>query len=123
VLTKSNSEALFDILNMIRYYGFYRLSLSHLLPIDEKDADDVFYNRYENEEGKALLEKIVAYRDFKINIPAMELKTECRCTFIDKGYVYIDVTGEVMSCYRLANSYDEYVFGDKKRVLKHFWEI
>jgi hypothetical protein len=29
--------------------------------------------------------------------------------------IYIDTQGEMMSCYRLANSYDEYVFGDKKR--------
>ena len=119
VLTKSNKEALFDIMNMMRHYGFHRLSLSHLLPINEKDTDDIFYNRYENAEGKAYLEKIFTYRDIKINIPDMELKTERRCTFIDKGYVYIDARGEVMSCYRLANSYDEYVFGDKKRVIKH----
>ena len=48
VMTKSNSETLFEILDMMRHYGFHRLSLSHLLPINEKDADDIFYNRYEN---------------------------------------------------------------------------
>jgi tungsten cofactor oxidoreducase radical SAM maturase len=119
VLTKSNAEALFDILNMMRYYGFHRLSLSHLVPLVEKDKADIFYTRYENPEGKAFLEKIFTYRDIKINIPDMELKTERRCTFIDKGYIYIDADGEVMSCYRLANSYDEYVFGAKKRVIKY----
>lgn len=119
VLTKSNADALFDIMKMMRKYGFHRLSLSHLLPINEKDIDDIFYTRYENPEGKAYLEKIFTYRDIKINIPDMELKTERRCTFIDKGYIYIDVQGEVMSCYRLANNYDEFVFGDKKRVIKH----
>ncbi|HEY5557066.1 radical SAM protein [Acetobacterium sp.] len=119
VLTRSNSEALFDILKMMRHYDFYRLSLSHLLPITEKDKDDIFYTRYENPEGKAFLERIFKYRDIKITIPDMELKTERRCTFIDKGYIYIDFTGEVISCYRLANNYDEYVFGEKKRVLKH----
>ncbi|MBC3888129.1 radical SAM protein [Acetobacterium paludosum] len=119
VLTRSNSAALFDILNMMRHYGFHRLSLSHLMPLAEKDKDDIFYTRYENPEGKAFLEKIFTYRDIKINIPDMELKTERRCAFIDKGYIYINAGGEVMSCYRLANSYDEYVFGSKKRVLKH----
>jgi MoaA/NifB/PqqE/SkfB family radical SAM enzyme len=119
VLTKSNAQALFEILDMMRYYGFHRLSLSHLLPIHEKDCEDIFYTRYENPVGKAYLEKIFTYRDIKINIPDMELKTERRCTFVDKGYIYIDASGEVMPCYRLANSYDEYVFENKKRVLKH----
>lgn len=119
VLTKSNAEALFDILKMMRHYGFDRLSLSHLVPILEKDCDDIFYTRYENVEGKKFLDRIFTYRDIKITIPDMELKTERRCSFIDKGYIYIDVNGDVMSCYRLANNYDEYVFGEKKRVLKH----
>ncbi|KNZ43392.1 hypothetical protein AKG39_01460 [Acetobacterium bakii] len=119
VLTKSNSQALFEILDMMRHYGFHRLSLSHLMPLNEKDCDDVFYNRYENPEGKAFLERIFTYRDIKINIPDMELKTERHCAFIDNGYIYIDVNGDVMSCYRLANTYDEYVFGSKKKVQKY----
>lgn len=119
VLTKSNSEALFEVLKMMRHYGFDRLSLSHLMPLDQKDCDEVFYTRYENPEGKAFLNRIFTYRDIKTSIPDMELKTERRCAFIDKGYIYIDVNGDVMSCYRLANTYDEYVFGAKKKVLKH----
>ncbi|MGL4607752.1 MAG: radical SAM protein [Eubacteriaceae bacterium] len=119
VLTKTNKESLFEVMKMMRQYGFHRLSISHLMPTKEADCDEIFYTRYENVEGKKFLNRVFSYRDIKINIPDMELKTERRCPFIDKGYIYIDVNGEVISCYRLANTYDEYVFGQKKKVIKH----
>lgn len=86
-----------------------------LIPLNENDCENIFYNRYENPQGKAFLERVFTYRDIKINILDMELKTERHCSFIDNGYIYIDVNGDVMSCYRLANTYDEYVFGAKKK--------
>ncbi|WKY43772.1 radical SAM protein [Eubacteriaceae bacterium ES2] len=119
VLTKSNHEALIEFLDVMRHYRFHNLNLSHLMPLSKESEDEIFYTRYENVEGKKFRDKMFANRDIKANLPDMELKTERRCDFIDKGYIYIDAGGEVISCYRLANTYEEVVFGEKKRVLKH----
>ena len=56
--------------------------------------------------GVAVNKQLIPW-DIKITIPDMELKTEHRCIVIDKGYICIDVNGDVMSCYQLENNYNE----------------
>ncbi len=119
VLTRSNEKQLFEVMDLMRVYGFRTLHLSHLMPLEESGCKEILYTRYENPEGKALLNRILAYFDINTSMPYMELKTERRCRFIDNGYIYIDIYGEVIPCYRIANSYDEYVFGEKKTVMKY----
>ncbi|QVK20812.1 SPASM domain-containing protein [Mycoplasmatota bacterium] len=123
VLTKSNKDTLFDFVNLARDYNADKILVSHLLPGNEEQVKDIFYTRYENKEGKDFAHKINNYSYYGnriiMSLPYMEIKTDRVCPFIDKEYTYIDYLGNVIPCYRYSNEYDEYVFGRKKRVLKH----
>ncbi len=123
VLSRSNKETIFDVIDTAAAYGVDRILVSHLLPQDKAQAEDIFYTEDKNAEGRAYKDRVNTYAYFRrrivMSFPHMEIKTERLCPFIENEQVYIDRFGDVVPCYRFANTYKEIVFGREKTVLKH----
>lgn len=122
VISKDNVEDIFRLIDLASELKVETLVLSNLLPQTEENAKKILYRRYENKEMKLLLSKASNYsfrKGIKVILPNSELKTERRCSFIDDETAFITATGEIVPCYRLSHTYNEYVFGRKKTVLKH----
>lgn len=69
-----------------------------------------------------MFHKVVSYafrKGIKLTLPNCELKTERRCGFIDDGATFVAASGEIVPCYRLSHTYQEYVFGRRKTVFRH----
>ncbi len=123
VLSRSNKEKIYDVIDTAAEYGIDRILVSHLLPQEKARAEDIFYTESKNEEGRVFKDKVNIYAYFRkrivMSFPHMEIKTERLCPFVENDQVYIDRFGDVVPCYRFANTYKEIVFGREKTVLKH----
>lgn len=123
VLTRSNQESIFKVLDFAKEFNADKILVSHLLPINDDQKKEIFYTLDYNQEGHDWIDRVYRYAHYGVGVrivfPYMEIKTERLCFFIENDYTYIDYTGEVIPCYRFANTYKEIVFDNEKTVLKH----
>lgn len=122
VISKSNVDDIFRLIDLANQFQVHQLVLSNLLPQREENVDEILYTRYENKEIKYLFNKASNYsfrKGINLILPNYELKTERRCTFIEDKAAFISASGEVVPCYRLSHTYKEYVFGREKIVRKY----
>ncbi len=123
VLTKSNKDTIYKVIDFANKYNVDKILVSHLLPQNKEQAKDIFYTKDYNHKGHEYIKLVSKYAVYgnKINIsfPYMEIKTERYCQFVENDFTYIDYLGNVIPCYRFANTYTEWVFDREKTVLKH----
>ena len=123
VLTKSNKDTIYKVIDFANKYSVDKLLVSHLLPQNEEQTKDIFYTKDYNYEGHEYMKLVSKYAIYgnRVNLafPYMEIKTERYCQFIENDYTYVDYLGDVVPCYRFANTYTEWVFNREKTVLKH----
>lgn len=122
VLSKTNQEEVFQLIDLAASLGVSQLILSNLLPATIEDQELVLYTRYENDEMHKLFQKVRNYslrRGLEVKLPAYQLKTERRCRFIEDNATMITASGEVVPCYRFAHDGTEVVFGRKKEIHMH----
>ncbi len=121
VANRDNIDDIFGLIDLGADLGVDKIIMSNLLPQTEENSSKILYTRYENKEMKELLNKVRNYsfkRGINLLLPNIELKTERRCSFIEEDAVFITAKGDVVPCYRLSHSYDEYVYNRKKTVCK-----
>lgn len=123
VLSKNNKESLYSVIDLANQYDVKRVLVSHLLPQNDAQTHEIYYDEHFNDEGRRFAAEVSNYAYFKnrvvVSFPYMEIKTERHCHFIENDYTYIDFKGDVVPCYRFASTYKEYVFGRKKQVKKY----
>ncbi|MFW6285367.1 MAG: radical SAM protein [Bacillota bacterium] len=123
VLSKSNKESIYPVIKMANRYDVKRILVSHLMPQNPAQTKDIYYDEHFNPEGRAFMKKVINTAYFQnrvvVSFPYMEIKTERLCQFVENDYTYVDHKGDVVPCYRFANTYKEYVFGREKTVKKH----
>jgi len=123
VLTKRNKDSIYSVIDLAHKYKIDQILISHLLPQNDVQKKDIFYTLDYNHEGHDYINKVNKYAYFDnrvvVNFPYMEIKTERYCQFVENDYTYIDYLGDVIPCYRYANTYKEIVFEREKKVLKH----
>jgi radical SAM protein with 4Fe4S-binding SPASM domain len=123
VLTNSNKDTIYSVIDYASKYNVNRILISNLLPQNEYAKDDIFYTEDYNQAGHDYITKVNKYAIYEkrviVSFPFMELKTDRECFFIKNDYTYVDYEGNVCPCYRFANTYTEFVFGREKTVLKY----
>ncbi|MFW6318948.1 MAG: radical SAM protein [Bacillota bacterium] len=123
VLTKNNKDSIYSVIKMANKYNVKRILVSHLMPQTESQKNDIYYDEHYNPEGRKYMKNVINYAYFQnrvvVSFPYMEIKTERLCHFVENDYTYIDYQGDIIPCYRFANTYKEFVFGRKKLVKKH----
>ena len=123
VLTKKNKDSIYNVIKTASKYDVKRILMSHLMPQNQAQTKDIFYDEHFNEEGRAYIQKVNNFAYFQnrvvVSFPFMEIKTDRLCYFVDNDYTYVDVTGDVVPCYRFSSNYKEYVFGREKNIKKH----
>ncbi len=123
VLSKRNKDSFPSVVEMANQYDAQRVLVSHLMPQNEQQTKEIYYDEHFHEEGRTFAEKMSNYAYFQKRVvtsfPYMEIKTERLCHFVENDYTYVDVYGDVVPCYRFASNYTEYVFGRKKQIKKH----
>ena len=137
VASRKNIDDIFPLMDVLAGKNIRNLVISHLMPQQLNQADDILYARYENKEMKEKFNKIRNYsfrKGLRIIFPEVELKTERKCAFVNNDATYITSRGEVVPCYRLSHEGSEVVFGRFKtikqysfgnirdRSLKEIWE-
>ena len=123
VLTRSNKDTIYKVIDFAKKYNVDKILVSHLLPQNEEQTKDIFYTKDYNYEGHEYMKLVTKYAIYgsmvNISFPYMEIKTERYCQFVENDFTYIDYLGNVIPCYRFANTYTEWVFNREKTVLKH----
>ncbi len=123
VLSKKNKESLYSVIETANFYDVKRVLVSHLMPQNEEQTKDIYYDEHFHEEGRKFANEIGNFAYFKnrvvVSFPYMEIKTDRICHFVENDYTYIDFKGDVVPCYRFATTYKEFVFGREKTVKKH----
>ena len=123
VLSKQSKDSFEAVIETASKYDAKRILVSHLMPQNMAQTDDIYYDEHFFEEGRAFAEKMSNFAYFKnrvvVSFPYMEIKTERLCPFVENDYTYVDVKGDVIPCYRFASTYKEYVFKREKLVKKH----
>ncbi|MCX7708350.1 MAG: tungsten cofactor oxidoreductase radical SAM maturase [Clostridia bacterium] len=122
VMSKDNIGDVFSLIDLADSLKVNMLVLSNLLPQTKENTNKILYKRYENTEIKHLFNKILNYsmrRGITVLLPNCELKTERRCSFVEDEAAFINVSGDIVPCYRLSHTYKEYVFGREKTVIGH----
>jgi tungsten cofactor oxidoreducase radical SAM maturase len=122
VATRKNIEDIFPLMDVLAEKQVRYLVISHLMPQDLQQAEDVLYKRFDNQETKRLFHSIRNYsfkKGMRIIFPETELKTERRCDFINNNATYITSGGLVVPCYRLSHRGKEVVFG-RSKTLRRF---
>ncbi len=123
VLSKRSKESLKSVIEMAAKYDAKKVLVSHLMPQNQAQAKEIYYDEHFHEEGRKFAEEMINFAYFKnrvvLSFPYMEIKTERLCHFVENDYTYIDVHGDVVPCYRFASTYKEIVFGKEKLVKKH----
>ena len=116
VVTKENYKELPEMVRLFTRLGVQSVVISNLLPVDEKQVNSILYD--ESIDMTQIENRIHALsgRGVAIKLPAFKFKTERRCDFDESSSAVIRHDGNVSPCYRLLHSYDEYIFGRKKRV-------
>jgi radical SAM protein with 4Fe4S-binding SPASM domain len=123
VITKSQKDSIYKVIDLAKKYNVDKILMSHLLPQNKKQTEDIFYTRDYNHEGHEYMKLVSKYAIYTssvmISFPFMEIKTERFCQFVENDFTYVDYSGNVIPCYRFANTYSEWVFDREKTVLKH----
>lgn len=123
VISKINKEAIYKVIDCASKNDIKKILMSHLLPQNLKQQNDICYTECYNESGHEYVKLVNKYAYFGMRVvvsfPFMEIKTDRVCHFVENNFTYIDYNGEVSPCYRFANTYTEFVFGREKTVLKH----
>jgi len=119
VATKENYKDLPEMVRLFTRLGVQSVIISNLLPVDESQLDYILYD--ESVDMTKIENKLHALsgRGLAIRLPAFRFKTERRCDFDESISAVIRYDGCVFPCYRLLHSYDEYIFGRKKKVEAH----
>ncbi len=122
VLSRDNVADALPLVDLAADLGADALVFSNLMPQTEANRDKILYKRYENPEMKMLFDRLRVRslrRGLQLVLPHVELKTERFCSFVEEDAVFVSADGDVIPCYRLSHSYQEFVFGRRKNVLKH----
>jgi tungsten cofactor oxidoreducase radical SAM maturase len=122
VASQKNIQDIFPLMDRLEDKNIRNIIISHLLPQNKDQADDILYSRYENKGSKELFHKIRNYsfkRGLRIIFPEVELKTERRCAFVNNDATYITSRGEVVPCYRLSHQGSEVIFGRPKTIRQY----
>lgn len=123
VLTRSNRNTIYKVIDFAKKHNVAKILISHLLPQNEEQTKDIFYTKDYNHEGHEYMKLVSKYAVYgssvNISFPYMEIKTERYCQFVENDFTYIDFLGNIIPCYRFANTYTEWVFNREKTVLKH----
>jgi len=122
VLSEDNINDIMGVMDLSVRMRAKSLIISNLIPMTEDYKEKILYTRYENKRIRAFFH-FIWNESFKkgisVQFPNFELKTERRCSFIESDAALICSSGDVVPCLRLSHCYDEFVFGKKKKVLKH----
>lgn len=123
VMSKDNIGEIYKVMDLTKQLKAQRLVVSNLIPQSVENKDKILYQLYPTEENEKLMSDIGHYSRrnecMNVQLPAMAIKTERHCTFIEDVTTYITAAGDIVPCYRLSHDSDEYVFGRKKKVRKH----
>ncbi len=122
VASKDNIDDLFPVVDLAKSLKCSRIIISNLIPQTEEAKDSILYELYPTEEVKKRSNRIRNYiwqQNMNFHFPAMTLKTERSCDFVENVATFITASGDVVPCYRLSQNSEEYVFGRKKQVKKH----
>ncbi|PKM96418.1 MAG: tungsten cofactor oxidoreductase radical SAM maturase [Firmicutes bacterium HGW-Firmicutes-1] len=122
VLSTSNKDQVYEIIDIAESIQASQVIFSNILPTSMEDSQLVLYKLYENTEIQELFQGVrnYAFRSgLEVKFPAYQLKTDRRCRFIEDHTLVITATGDVTPCYRLAHDGSEVVFGRKKEILAH----
>lgn len=122
VLSEDNAEDLQAVVDLAVENGIGRIAVSHLLPQEADGAAAILYGRTAGPAALRLFERVrlrAMRHGVSILLPPLELKTERRCAFAEEDAAFINAEGELVPCYRFSHDGTEFVFGRKKRVLKH----
>ncbi|SFH87977.1 tungsten cofactor oxidoreducase radical SAM maturase [Tindallia magadiensis] len=122
VISKDNDDDLLAVIDLTKSLNADCLIVSNLIPQTEETKNSIMYTLYPTENTKGNLNQIRYYawkQNVNIYIPAMALKTERRCDFIEDVTTFITAYGDIVPCYRLSQNSQEFVFGRKKMVKKY----
>ncbi len=122
VASRKNINDIFPLMDLLAEKNVRNIIVSHLMPQDTAQADEILYTRYENKEAKALFNRIRNHsfkRGLRVTLPEVELKTERRCAFVNNDAAYITAKGEIVPCYRLSHEGKEVVFGREKSLRQY----
>lgn len=122
VISKTNQEEIFNLIDLAASLCVSQVIISNLLPATVEDQDIILYSRYENEEMHKLFQKVRNYslrKGLEVKLPAYQLKTERRCRFIEDDATMITASGDVVPCYRFAHDGTEVVYGRSKVIKSH----
>ena len=122
VASRENMDDIYKVIDLASWLKCSGLIMSNLIPQSEGNKDKIVYSLYPTEENKNLLNEVRNYalrKGLNIHLPAMAIKTERFCSFVEDVTAFITRDGEVVPCYRLSHDSDEYVFGREKKVKKH----
>ncbi|MBN2875401.1 MAG: SPASM domain-containing protein, partial [Spirochaetales bacterium] len=122
VLSRSNMDDAMGVLELAIRLRVRSMIVSHILPQTESQTRLVMYERNALPETTELFSKMntMAWRrGMTLILPAMELKTDRWCAFIENDATVVTADGAIAPCYRLAHSYPEYVTGRRKNIVAH----
>jgi tungsten cofactor oxidoreducase radical SAM maturase len=121
VISKRNLDEMRDVIDLGRSVGAEKIIVSHLLPIDMKDQDQILYTLYRNDELKDMFDRTRVYalrKGLNGHFPDYRIKTERHCRFIEGQSLMISAEGEVVPCYRFSHSGREVILGREKKLFQ-----
>lgn len=118
VASSENLEDLPEQVKLLLSLGVDAVVISNLIPMDEEQAERTVYLKPDGERIKRVLDRLhsIAGRGAHVRIPSFELKTERRCDFDESSSAVVRWDGAVSPCYRFSHTYEELVFGRRKRI-------
>ncbi|MFW5707220.1 MAG: SPASM domain-containing protein [Bacteroidota bacterium] len=122
VASRKNIDDIFPLMDVLADKKIRNLVISHLMPQEVGQSDDILYQLHGNDQVKQLFHRIRNYsfrRGLRVVFPEVELKTERRCAFVNNDATYITSRGEVVPCYRLSHEGSEVVFGRPKTIRQY----
>ncbi|MBF4692919.1 radical SAM protein [Fusibacter ferrireducens] len=122
VLSATNKEDVFGIIDLASEYGVSQLIISNILPVSLEDSDLCLYSISANEQMAKYYDQVRIYairRGLAIRLSENRLKTERRCRFVDNDTIVINAHGKIAPCYRFAHEGTEVVFGRLKTIQAH----
>ena len=121
VISKKNLHEMPEVLALAKEFGASRIIFSHLLPVEQKEAGQILYTLYQNEELRKCFEtmRIQAMRKgLDSHFPDYRIKTERHCRFVEKDALMVAANGDVVPCYRFSHDGREFVLGREKHLCK-----
>ncbi len=122
VASKQNISDIFPLMDTLAEKNIRNLIISHLLPQNLLQAENILYKPFDNKPTKELFHKIRNYsfkRGINAIFPEVELKTERGCAFVKNSATYISSNGNITPCYRFSHDGSENVFGRQKTIQRY----